>query len=236
MQIMQLISDKLIALLAPCADPERVPAMQAYMLNQFTFLGIGATARRAAIAPLLSSLKGANSTELLACAAHAWQLPEREYHYAAIDILARHWKALSLGDIDALLALAKQKPWWDSVDGLAGVVGDVLKAATLRGEDGHGRMDRAVQSDTMWERRVAMLHQLGWRDATDAGRLFRYAKTLAHEKEFFIRKAIGWALRDYARHDPAAVTAFLRAERGTLSPLTVREAGKHLAIAWEETP
>jgi 3-methyladenine DNA glycosylase AlkD len=72
-----------------------------------------------------------------------------------------------------------------------------------------------------------MLHQLGWRLETDRDRLFGYATTLAHEKEFFIRKAIGWALRDYARWDGAAVRAFVAAHEGVLSPLSRREALKH---------
>ena len=72
------------------------------------------------------------------------------------------------------------------------------------------------------------LHQLGWRQDTDADRLFRYALHLAPEGEFFIRKAIGWALRDYARWQPEAVREFLQRHAGTLSALTRREAGKHL--------
>jgi 3-methyladenine DNA glycosylase AlkD len=75
-----------------------------------------------------------------------------------------------------------------------------------------------------------MLHQLGWRLDTDTTRLFGYATQLADEKEFFIRKAIGWALRDYARWNPQAVTDFLVEHRARLSGLTVREAAKHLTL------
>jgi len=71
-------------------------------------------------------------------------------------------------------------------------------------------------------------HQLGWREQTDEARLFGYARSLASESDFFIRKAIGWALRDYARHAPEAVSGFLSASRDLISPLTVREASKHL--------
>ena len=73
-----------------------------------------------------------------------------------------------------------------------------------------------------------MLHQLGWSTETDVARLFDYAMTLAPETDFFIRKAIGWALRDYARHDPQAVRDFLALNRNRLSGLTTREAAKHL--------
>jgi 3-methyladenine DNA glycosylase AlkD len=90
-------------------------------------------------------------------------------------------------------------------------------------------MDRAVRHKDFWVRRIAMLHQLGWRDDTDTGRLFRYAELLAPEKEFFLRKAIGWALRDYAWHDWRAVEKFLATSKVKFSGLTVREASKNFA-------
>ena len=76
-----------------------------------------------------------------------------------------------------------------------------------------------------------MLHQLGWREHTDQERLFRYALTLAGETDFFIRKAMGWALRDFARTQPDAVRRFLSQHAEQLSGLTRREAGKHLGDA-----
>lgn len=90
------------------------------------------------------------------------------------------------------------------------------------------RMDDCLAHTHLWVRRVAMLHQLGWKAHTDQHRLFRYALALASEKDFFIRKAIGWALRDHARHQPDAVRAFLAQHAQQLSGLTRREAGKHL--------
>ena len=89
-------------------------------------------------------------------------------------------------------------------------------------------MDQALLHDDFWMRRIALLHQLGWRGETDTERLYSYCLRLAHEKEFFIQKAIGWALRDYARHDPQAIRRFTEAHRQQLAPLTYREASKHL--------
>ena len=152
-------------------------------------------------------------------------MPEREYQYVAIDLLAKYEKKLSTEHLPALLALVQQKSWWDSVDGLAGVVGDVVRREP---ELGQAQMDEALHHPNLWVRRVAMLHQLGWRAQVDAQRLFAYALHLAPEKDFFIRKAIGWALRDYARHDPQAVRGFLDAQGEKLSLLSVREAAKHL--------
>jgi len=92
-------------------------------------------------------------------------------------------------------------------------------------------MDRDVKHGDFWVRRIAMLHQLGLRGETDTARLFKYAELLATEKEFFIRKAIGWALRDYAWHDWRAVERFLKTSEVKFSGLTVREAGKNFAAA-----
>jgi 3-methyladenine DNA glycosylase AlkD len=202
--------------------------MQAYMRGQFEFLGVATPQRRSITMPLLRLQCGGD--ELVELARILWVLPQREYQYVAIDMLARNWKALAMHHVDDLLALTQQGSWWDSVDGLAGIVGDLTR--TARGQDQHAQqtMDVALRHPNMWVRRVAMLHQLGWRAETDASRLFSYASELAAEPDFFIRKAIGWALRDYARHDPQAVRSFLQDAHDHLSPLSMREAAKHLGI------
>jgi 3-methyladenine DNA glycosylase AlkD len=209
------------AALASAADTNRAPAMRAYMRDQFPFLGVGTPQRRAACKPLLRALKNADANTLLAHARALWQRPEREYQYVALDLLAMHWKHLSPMHIPALIELVQNKPWWDTVDAMVGIIGDIL-----RGQ--HDYMDAALSDNNMWVRRIALLHQLGWRDKTDTQRLFNYCLTLAHEKEFFIQKAIGWALRDYARHDPEAVRLFTHKEKERLAPLSFREANKHL--------
>jgi 3-methyladenine DNA glycosylase AlkD len=210
-----------VGALAPHADPGRAPAMRAYMRGQFDFLGIATPVRRAALKPMQTSLRSAGAAELLALADALWERPEREYQYAAADLLARHWRALSTDELPALLALVRRKSWWDTVDALAGVIGDVLRGS-------HEGMDEALAHEDFWVRRIALLHQLGWRDRTDEERLFRYALTLQGDKEFFIQKAIGWALRDYARHAPDTVRDFLAAAGAGLAPLSRREASKHL--------
>ena len=209
------------------AEPGRAAPMQAYMRDQFIFLGVAAPQRRMAARDLLAGLQGVGADVLLEHAQLLWQQPEREYQHVALDMLALHWRQLDVEHIPALLALARQRAWWDSVDGMAGIVGEVLQAEHRRGGDGHAHMDGALRHADFWLRRIAMLHQLGWRADTDAAWLFDAALALAHEDEFFIRKAIGWALRDYARHAAEAVTAFASAHRRQLSPLSYREALKH---------
>lgn len=208
------------AALAPLIDPGRAPAMRAYMRDQFDYFGIGSPQRRTATKPLLKTLAGAGADNLIADAWRLWALPQREYQYVALDLLAMHWKEFSVADIPRLLEFCRSKSWWDTVDPLASTISDVLRY-------GHDRMDDALKHDNMWTRRVAILHQLGWREKVDTERLFQYALGLSHEKEFFIQKAIGWALRDYARHDAQAVREFTLDNKHRLAALSFREANKH---------
>jgi 3-methyladenine DNA glycosylase AlkD len=225
---MQTFTDDVISTLEALADPVRAAPMRAYMKDHFAYLGIATPQRRAAVTPLLRRVAGIDGDQLLVLANELWLLPRREYQYVALDLLARYWKSLNPDHVEPLLALVQQKSWWDSVDGLASVIGDVLRAGRAREPGCQRRMDLAIEDGNLWVRRVAMLHQNGWRGETDTQRLFAYALSLAPEPDFFIRKAIGWALRDHAHHNPELVRAFLRAQQARLSGLTLREAGKHL--------
>lgn len=216
------------ACLQPLADPTRAAAMRAYLRDRYPFLGIAAPVRRHAVKSL--PRPAADGAALLDIARLLWNKPEREYRYTAVDLLARHAKLLEVADLPALQALALREPWWETVDSLSGVISSILHEARRKGEDGQPLMDDWLAHPVFWIRRIAMLHQLGWRLDSDAARLFTYAATLAPEAEFFIRKAIGWALRDYARWNPAAVGEFVRNNRATLSALTIREATKHLPL------
>jgi 3-methyladenine DNA glycosylase AlkD len=214
------------AALRPLADADRAAGAKAYLRGRFDCFGIGTPERRAAVGQLIRGFKPATAEELRETADGLWAMREREYQYVAADLLTRYQAVLSLGDLPWLLNLAQRKSWWDTVDCIVKVVGKVVRRA---GAKGVRAMDRAVKHEDFWVRRIAMLHQLGWRDDTVTERLFRYAELLAAEKEFFVRKAIGWALRDYAWHDWLAVEAFLESTAAPLSGLTVREARKNFA-------
>ena len=225
---------KVLALLAQIegalralADAQQAQPMRAYMQDQFAFLGIHATPRRQALRAL-PGLKDWTAPALLALAEALWALPEREFQYAAVDLLAKYHRQLDLQSLPSLIALVQRKSWWDSVDALAGVAGDILLQARQQGHDGQHTMDSCLGHSNVWVRRVAMLHQLGWKEQTDESRLLTYALRLASEPDFFIRKAIGWALRDYARTRPEVIRAFLAQHGQVFSGLTRREAGKHL--------
>ena len=214
------------AALRPLADAERAAGAKAYMRGRFEYIGISTPERRSAVGLLIHGFKPVTAAELREAAEGLWAMREREYQYVAADLLARYQSVLSLDDLQWLLALAQEKSWWDTVDCIVKGVGKIVRRS---GAKGVRAMDRAVKHKDFWVRRIAMLHQLGWRGDTDTGRLFRYAERLAPEKEFFIRKAIGWALRDYAWHDWRAVEKFLKSTSVPLSGLTVRGASKNFA-------
>lgn len=215
------------AALRPLADAGRAVQMKAYLLNRFDFLGLPAPVRRAAVLGLIRP-PPADAGVLLAVARLLWAKPEREFRYTAIDLLRRHVRMLDVAHLPALRELLQRDPWWETVDGLSAVIGALLRVAVKRDPAASAVMDAWIADADFWVRRAAMLHQLGWRLETDEVRLARHALQLAGEREFFIRKAIGWALRDYARWNPDFVRAFVDAQRAVLSKLSVREACRHL--------
>jgi len=216
--------------LMPLADEAKAQGMKAYLLNQFEFLGLPASVRRQAVKGI-GKVPWQSVDDLLTAAELLWQKPQREYRYTAVDLLRQHSDQLSMNDLPKLQALLLQDAWWETVDGLSAVIAEVMHVAVQQQKPNAAKiMDAWLKHPSHWVRRSALLHQLGWRLDTDTTRLFGYALQLADEKEFFIRKAIGWALRDYARWNPQAVTDFLVAHRIRLSGLTVREAAKHLAL------
>ena len=218
-------ADRARQLLEPSRDAAAAHTMARYMKDRFPFLGLPRPAYQALAKPLVAELKPhASQPLLLEIAGRLWKLPEREYQYLAGDVLDRYRKQLTPAALPALRALLEQKSWWDSVDQLTGrVLGPlVLAQPELRLE-----VDRWSQDANFWVRRAAILHQLAYREHTDTGRLFGYCERNAKDPEFFIRKAIGWALRQHAKHDPEAVRGFVAAHP-ELSPLSRREALKHV--------
>lgn len=136
------------------ADPARQAAMRAYMRDQFGFLGINTPARRAATTAIYQGMKSSSMEDVITLAHALWILPEREYQYAAIDLLAMHSDNLDMPHLPVLMELVQSKSWWDTVDALASVIGKVLRYK-------HDGMNQAINHENMWVRRVAILHQLG---------------------------------------------------------------------------
>lgn len=216
--------DDLRHALTSVADVTKAPSMAAYMKDRFVFLGVPAPERKTAQRPFVSAGGQLVSAELLDLAGECWAQPEREFQYSGIDLLARWVATLKSDDLPRVETLIRTSSWWDTVDALASnVVGPMVAADPGLAEV----MDRWIDDD-LWVARTAILHQLKWRERTDAERLFGYVDRRSADTDFFIRKASGWALREYSKTDPDAVRIFV-ADRGErLSGLTRREALKRI--------
>ena len=225
-----LVNDLVAAVIASyrgAGDAERAAAQRAYMRDQFPYLGIATPERRRLSRAVLKAVGGARPTtaDCAALALRCWELPEREFRYFAVDYLVANVRHCDSSLLTTLRTLITTDSWWDTIDPLATRVVGPLVAA----DSGLvATMDAWVRDENLWIARTAVLHQLHYKAATDEKRLFEYCVLQAGHKDFFIRKAIGWALREYAYSAPEAVRAFLDGEGGGLSPLSVREAAKHL--------
>lgn len=215
--------DELLAAYRGAADPVRAAAMAAYMKDRFAFFGIP-TPQRRAIDRTVRPRSLLTYDELAATARGAWAVPEREPQYFACDELRRHERVLPPSSIELLEGLIATKSWWDTVDALAHTVGQlVLAEPALRSE-----MDRWLASEDLWLNRAAILHQLNWKQRTDADWLAAACLRHASDPRFFLRKAIGWALREHSKVDPAWVRRFVADHDGELSALSKREALKRV--------
>lgn len=213
--------DRVAAALRSHRDTERAQKMADYMRGLFPFLGITSPERRVLVREALTGMPRPEEGALLAMADELWTMPEREFQYVACDLLVRYVRALTPAALPALERLILTKSWWDTVDALANrVVGSIA----LRYPETRPVMDRWRDSDEMWLVRAAILHQERWKERTDADWLFAACAQHAPHRDFFIRKAIGWALRSYAKTDPEAVRAFVDSQGERLSGLSRREA------------
>ncbi|MER5450648.1 DNA alkylation repair protein [Streptomyces sp. NPDC002766] len=219
------VLERLTAVYADAADPARAAPMRAYMKDVAPFLGLTTPVRRALSRVVVDGLPRPDESDCTAIALRCWRLPEREYQYFAVDYLRRHARVCSSAFLPVARHLAGTRSWWDTVDLLAAhVVGALVAADPALTAD----MDAWIVDEDLWIARTALLHQLRYKERTDAERLFAYCLIQSGHPDFFIRKAIGWALREYARTDPEAVRAFLARERGRFAPLSVREALKNI--------
>lgn len=204
-------------------DPRNAEAMAAYMRDQFPFAGIKTPERRALTRRALAGVVVDDEQELRRLAEACWAQPERELQYVACDVLARHVGVCGPSTVGWSRALITTKSWWDTVDPLAtNVVGALVRRHRACVET----MDAWIDDDDVWLVRTALLHQLRWKHETDADRLFAYCLRRAADPDFFVRKAIGWALREHSKTDPEAVERFVADHADVLSTLSRREALK----------
>ncbi|TNE87984.1 MAG: DNA alkylation repair protein [Deltaproteobacteria bacterium] len=207
------------------AEPANVAAMQAYLKTDMPFYGV----KRPALRDVFRLARGhrpRSAAEYATGVRALWEQPHREEKYVALAWARTHKSFIGLDALPLYLDIVRDGAWWDLVDETAvHLVGEVW----LREREAVSpQADAWISDEDLWVRRIAVIGQLRHKTDTDQVRLFAYCEARAHEKEFFMRKAIGWALRQYGRTEPDAVRAFVDRMGDRLSGLSRREALKHL--------
>ena len=199
--------------------------MSKYMKGHFYFFGIKSPLRQKIMREWWRGPSIKNEYDLKFFISSLWKLDEREFQYVALDFGKRFKRLFTPESIPFIRECVTTKSWWDTVDTVAShFTGAVVYQYPKTGKV----MDKWIDDENMWIRRAAILHQLNFKERTNGDRVFRYCEKRMHESEFFIRKAIGWALRQYSYVDGNAVFQFVKDNKSELSTLSKIEALKAL--------
>lgn len=206
-------------------NPKNAFAMAKYMKNNFTFFGIKTEERRRIFREIWKENKQEVSANTGAIVSELYSKTEREFHYCAIEILTKESKGnYKKEDIQLIEKLLINNSWWDSVDTISKyILGQYLTEFPLETKK---VIERFSTAENMWLNRSVILFQLGYKQKTNADFLFSECLKHSHSKEFFIQKAIGWALREYAKTNPEAVIEFVKSN--DLKKLSTKEALKNM--------
>ena len=195
------------------------------MKDHFEFYGISTPDRRSIMSEHIREFGLPGWTTMEDITRHLWDMEERECQSTVIDLLNRMKKNLGQDELPLLEYLIVTKSWWDTVDGLAGwLVGDIMKKHPAQIKPVTGRW---MDSGNIWLQRSCLLFQLKYKQDTDLDLLFGFIEKLSDHKSFWIRKAIGWILREYSKTDPQMVRQYIDAHP-ELSGLSKREALKYI--------
>ena len=214
----------LLVELEAAKDSQKAGSMEAYMRQQFSFLGIAAPERNALYKKYFPKAK---KTKIIdwnfvdTC----WEKESREYQYVAANYLKVMQSYLTENDLPKLERLVVTKSWWDTVDILDRVVGSLVYDKP--------ELEKIILqwslSDNIWLRRVAIDHQLLRKEKTNVQLMEKILLNNLDRTEFFINKAIGWALRDYSKTNPAWVETFIEKNKERMAELSIKEASKYLS-------
>ena len=198
-------------------------SMSKYMQDKFKFLGIRGATRTEIYKKYFPDARKTKTVDwdfVESC----WNKEEREFQYVVVYYLKAMQKFLKREDISKLKYLIVTKSWWDTVDLLAKVVGSLV----IRIEGYDQIMLEWSKDSNIWLKRVAILYQLSLKDKVDKQVLDKILVNNLGDSEFFINKAIGWALRDYSKFNPEWVREFLEKNKNDMVNLSLREASKYL--------
>ncbi|MDR7078701.1 3-methyladenine DNA glycosylase AlkD [Neobacillus niacini] len=205
-------------------NEENAEPMKKYMKDHFPFLGIKSPLRKELERQFFKETEILKEPFNKGFVLALWEKDEREYQYTAITYIGKFIKNLQKEHMPFLEGLITTKSWWDSVDSIAPIVGEIAKRHPEVIEE---TINKWSVHDNMWLKRTAILFQLKFKGQTSETILYQYIAKNAESKEFFIQKAIGWALREYSKTNSASVKSFI--EGNTLAPLSVREGSKYLS-------
>ena len=217
MNVVELVKE-----LKAVANPDDAVAMKAYMKNKFEFLGVKTPARRKLVKAFFKQQTDSDIDWNFIN--EAWNNPYRELQYAALDYLEIHKKLLTPSDLPNLKKLAQTKSWWDTIDFLDRLVGSII----ARFPETKEIILAWSRDEDIWLRRLAIDHQLLRKEETDTELLEKILVNNLGQTEFFINKAIGWALRDYSKTNPDWVRDFIERHRAEMATISIREGSKYL--------
>lgn len=223
---MGALADFVFTRFAALADADKAPQMAAYMKTDQPFHGVQKPARVPVFREMLQQFKATSFTAYKKHVLELWRLPHREEQYAAIHYATKHKNFITSKALPLFERMIRDGQWWDLVDPVAiDLVGAVFRNER---KELQPTIDAWVEDQNLWVRRTALICQIKHKAETDERRLFRYCTLRGGETEFFIRKAIGWALREYSYVAPDAVAEYLEKNRDDLSGLSYREGAKQL--------
>lgn len=215
---------KLTAYFRKYYNQENSKNMCAYMKNKFDFIGLMSKKRRDLVRVYKKSNDYFSLEDLHKDSKKIWSLNEREFQYIYLDFLKKHKKKLTEESIEVIEYLITNKSWWDTVDLIAAhLVGELFKKYPILIEKYH---EKWQNSNNIWLQRSLILFQLKYKEDTDEVLLFQIINENLGSEEFFINKAIGWALREYSKTNKDVVAIFVK--NAKLSNLSKREASKYL--------
>ena len=198
-------------------------SMSKYMQDKFSFLGIRGATRTEIYKKYFPDARKTKTIDwdfVESC----WNKEEREFQYVVVYYLKAMQKFLKREDISRLKYLIVTKSWWDTVDLLAKVVGSLV----IRIEGYDQIMLEWSKDSNIWLKRVTILYQLSLKEKVDKQSLERIIVNNLGDSEFFINKAIGWALRDYSKYNPEWVREFIKQNKDNMANLSIREASKYI--------
>ena len=216
----QILHDNFLLL----ANTQQAKDAETYMKNQFTYFGIYTNERRKISNDYIKQIGKLKNEELSKIVKELYKMPNREFQYVAIELIAFHKKQWTENSIVLMEFCLVNKSWWDTVDNIASLMlGDYFKLFPHQIKPITSKWNN---SNNFWLQRSSIMFQKTYKKNTDVELLSKYILNCSQSKEFFLQKAIGWALREYGKTNPNWVINFVANSK--LAPLSKRESLKKI--------